>query len=188
MPGDNQDPTELFLQHLSGAQVTSRLFPLVYDELRAIARSHLSSAGDGLLQPTALVHEVYLRLIDQTRLEVRERSHFLALAARTLHRVLIDHVRAARAAKRGGQAERITLRTGLIVDQVPSIDVLALDEALSALRGTNERRAEVVQLRFFGGLSIEEVAHVLGVAPRTVREDWTAARAYLYQKLAGRRE
>jgi RNA polymerase sigma factor (TIGR02999 family) len=179
------DPTELFLRHLSGAEVTAQLFPLVYDELRGIARSHLRGKDDGLLQPTALVHEVYLRLIDQTRLAVHERNHFLALAARTLHRVLVDHVRAARAEKRGGQIERITLRASLLVNQAPSIDILALDEALTALRGADERRAEVVELRFFGGLSIEEVASVLGVAPRTVRDDWTAARAYLYKRLVG---
>jgi RNA polymerase sigma factor (TIGR02999 family) len=179
------DPTELFLGHLRGAEVTERLFPLIYDELRAIARTHLRGGSKDLLQPTALVHEVYLRLIDQTRLDATGRNHFLALAARTLHRVLVDHARAARAAKRGGLAERITLRTGLLVEHAPSLDLLALDEALTALRAVNERRAEVVELRFFGGLSIEEVAEVLAIAARTVRDDWTMARAFLHQRLTG---
>jgi RNA polymerase sigma factor (TIGR02999 family) len=138
-----------------------------------------------VLQPTALVHEVYLRMIDLKRIDANGRDHFLALAARTLRRVLVDQVRIHGAAKRGGNAVRITLHSHALQDCAPAIELLALDEALSALRAANERRAEVIDLRFFGGLSIEETAAVLGVSARTVRDDWTRARAFLYQRLAG---
>jgi len=186
MGSEESDPTRLLIQHVSGDSATDRLFPLIYDELKAIARSRLRRGREDLLQPTALVHEVYLRMIDQTRIDAKGRNHFLALAARTLHRVLLDHVRARRAEKRGGDRERVTLSASLLAADAPPIDLIALEEALTKLRAVDERRAEVVELRYFGGLSIEETADVLGVSPRTVKDDWTYARAFLYRELVGR--
>jgi len=165
------------------------LFPLIYDELRSIARSHLrrSPAGD-VLQTTVLVHEVYLRLKSQGRIPAADRAHYLAIAARTLHRVLVDYVRTRNVAKRGAPWGRVRLSTDLIGEGGPSMDLLALDESLAKLATANERRARVVELRFFGGLSVEETAEVLGVSPRTVKDDWAMARAFLHRELEGKRD
>ncbi|MFO0985199.1 MAG: sigma-70 family RNA polymerase sigma factor [Planctomycetota bacterium] len=180
------DVTKVLADYTAGASGnTDQLFPLIYDELKAIARHHLRGARpDGLLQPTALVHEVYLRLVDETRINAEGRRHFLALAARTLRRVLVDHIRAARVGKRGGDRTRVTLGD-LARGASPSIDLLELEEALNRLHAVNPRRAQVVELRFFGGFSIEETAKALGVSARTVKDDWTVARAFLFRDLHG---
>ena len=160
------------------------IFPLIYDELRSIARTHLRrSSRQPVLQTTALVHEVYLRLKEDTRIAAVDRSHYLAIAARTLRRVLVDHVRASNMAKRGAPPEELRLDAELLDSGAPSVDLVSLDEALQRLAERNERRARVVELRFFGGLSVEETATVLGVSPRTVKDDWALARAFLHREL-----
>jgi len=185
MTAEESDPNPLWMEQLGGSSLTNRLFPLIYEELRSLARLRLSQGGDQVLQPTALVHEVYLRLIDQTRIDVTDRKHFLAIAARTLHWVLVDAVRAQRTAKRGGEHNRVTVVGELSAEGMYPIDLLALDEALARLQATHPRRAQIVELRFFGGLSIEELAAVLEISPRTVSEDWNVARAYLFRELRG---
>ncbi len=162
----------------------ARLLPLVYDELRALAQEHLNSErGDHTLQATALVHEAYLRLVDPDRVEPRDRMHFFALAAQTIRRVLIDYARGHRRAKRGGNAAKISL------DDCPSlainsnVDLLALDEALQSLAKINPRYAQTVEMRFFGGMTIAEIAQLQGVTKRTIDRDWEIARAWLYREL-----
>ncbi len=161
-----------------------RLMPLVYDELRGLAARYMQQErAEHTLQATAIVHEAYLRLIDQSRVDWKGRAHFVAVAAEMIRRVLIDHAREQRAAKRGGSAHRITLTDAIGACEREQIDVLALDEALNELSALNERHGKVVELRFFGGLSIDETAHVLDVSPQTVGSDWRMARAWLRQRL-----
>lgn len=165
-----------------------RLFSLVYDDLRAIAHRKLrSERPDHTLSTTALVHEAYLQLVDQTRSDWRGRAHFFALASRVMRHVLIDHARRSRAEKRGGDRVRVPLHPGLAVsgDEDGAVDLLALDEALSALSGRDERMGKVVECRFFGGMTVQETAEALGLSARTVERDWTRAKAYLYRELAG---
>jgi RNA polymerase sigma-70 factor (ECF subfamily) len=187
--GVRADATQLLARASRGDQAAVRdLAPLVYDELRALARRHLapnSAAGTATLQPTALVHEAFLRLIEQNTVDYRSRTHFLAAAAVAMRCVLLDHVRARGAAKRGGGWHRITLTGALTIPQERDIDLLALDEALSRLAEKDPRAARIVELRFFGGLSHKEVASEIGVSERTVRNDWSIARAWLRCELAG---
>jgi len=162
------------------------LFPLIYEELRSIARTHMRrTSGEDVLQTTALVHEVYLRLKGQARIDAVDRNHYLAIAARTLRRVLVDHVRARSVAKRGASLRRVLLSAEILGPAAPSIDLIALEDALEKLAASNERRARVVELRFFCGLSVEETAEVLGVSCRTVKDDWAIARALLHRELGG---
>jgi len=135
------------------------------------------------LQATALVNEAYLRLVDTRRVQWQDRSHFLAMSARLMRRVLVDHARARLNQKRGGGAHRVTLTDGLGRSNERPHDLIALDEALEALSRSNERKAQVVELRFFGGLTTEETAHVLGVSTDTVTRDWKLARAWLLLQL-----
>ena len=168
------------------AGALERLVPRVYPELRRVARNHLRREARGqTLQPTALVNEIYLRLAEVSRLEWRDRAHFFALCSRLMRQILVDAARARRAAKRGGGAIRVTFDDR--IDLSAPSDLLALDEALTALQEHDPRKSRVVELRFFGGLSLEEVAHVLDVSVGTVRRDWSLARAWLYREL-GRRE
>jgi RNA polymerase sigma factor (TIGR02999 family) len=162
-----------------------RLLPVVYDELRAIAHRQLrAERADHTLGTTALVHEAYLRLIDQTRVDWQDRSHFFAIAARTMRRVLVDYARRRAAGKRGAQAQRVTLDSAIVaVDQQADL-VVALDDALARLARLDERQARVVEYRFFGGFSEEETAELLGVTARTVRRDWVKARGWLYQEVS----
>ncbi len=164
---------------------TAELAPLVYDSLRRLAASHRAGEGGGdiALQPTALVHEVYLRLVDQTRVEWRGRTHFFAVGAEMLRRVLVDAARARKAQKRGGGWARVTLSGAGEVSGTEAADVAALDDALRDLTEADERAARVVELRFFGGLGDAEIAEVLGVSERTVRNDWRMARAWLRRAL-----
>lgn len=165
-----------------------RLVPLVYDELRRQARLQLrGERADHTLQPTALVHEAFLRLVGQSRAQWQSREQFFAVAARAMRRVLVDHARARAAAKRGDG------RTLLALDDVPEpaaapgVDVLALDRALDRLAGIDPRQARVVELRYFGGLSAPEVAAALDVSLATVNRDWAMARAWLFRDLGGAR-
>lgn len=162
------------------------LLPLVYDELRRLAQHHLQSERpDHTLQATALVHEAYLRLVDQTRTEWKNRAHFFAVAAQAIRRILIDHARSKGRVKRGGGAQKLSL------EDVPTLaandsytDLLALDDALEALAAEHARPARVVEMRFYAGLTTREVAEVLGVSTRTIEGDWQFARAWLYDVLS----
>lgn len=182
----SDDVTELLLAWSAGdASALERLVPVIYDELRRLARGFLRGERSGhTLQTTALVHEAYLRLADRHRLKVEDRDQFLALSAQAMRRVLVDHARKRRAIKRQppdpgtlGDATQMALQR--------PVDLLDLDEALSELTGLDERQGRVIELRFFGGMTVEETARVLGVAPRTVKRDWRVARAWLYERVSG---
>jgi len=165
------------------------LLELVYDELRAIAAEQLRHERPGhTLQPTALVHEAYLRLAKLERIDWRDRTHFHIAASSVIRRVLVDHARARATTKRGGKrGKRVTLNesTAPIIDDVAPIDVIALDEALHKLHQLAERKGRVVELRFFGGLTIAETADALGIGTTAVEDDWTFARAWLRRELSG---
>jgi len=167
------------------ATVADRLFLLVYDELRRMARQRLGNEPPSMtLEPTGLVHEVFLRLVDQTRVSYEGRAHFLAVAATMMRRVLVEHARARGRLKRGGDRERITLHDAIApAPEIRELDVLALEEALTELAGLDAREAQVAELRIFAGLTIDEVAAAIGIAPRTVDEDWATAKAWLQRRL-----
>ncbi|MGD8451970.1 MAG: sigma-70 family RNA polymerase sigma factor [Phycisphaerae bacterium] len=183
--GERTDITQILRRASEGHEsAVQRLLPLVYEELRALAQSYLSQERpDHTLQATALVHEAYVRLIRQEDVEWRDRAHFFAVAAQAIRRILVDHARARQRVKRGGGRERVQLETDIV--QVPQarVDVLAVDEALEKLAAIHERQARIVELRFFGGLNLKEVAEYLGVSPRTVDGDWSMARAWLRREL-----
>lgn len=185
------DPQHAITDLLAGVRAgddraVDRLMPLVYDELRAVARRHLGSERDGhTLATTALVHEAYLKLVDQTRVEWRDRAHFFAIASRLMRRILIDYARRHRSRKRGGDWRRIPLEFASIPTEDRADILLALDEALERLSALDERQARVVEYRFFGGMTEAEAAEALGVTPRTVRRDWVKAKAWLYDALYG---
>jgi len=161
-----------------------RLVSLVYSELRRRASAKLKGERHGhTLQPTALVHEVYVRLVDQKGMQWQNRAQFFAVAAGMMRRILVDHVRGKRAGKRGGGAVLVTFDEGATPDRRP-LDLGALDEALQALAALDPRQGQIVELRYFGGLSIEETAEVLGISPATVKREWTAARAWLHRELS----
>ncbi len=161
-----------------------RLMPLVYDELRGLAARYMQQErAEHTLQATAIVHEAYLRLIDQSRVDWKGRAHFFAVAAEMIRRVLVDHAREHDAAKRGGGARKVSLTDSVGALERPDIELLCLDAALDELGRLKERHRKVVELRFFGGLNIEETAQVLEVSPQTVRSDWRVAQAWLRQHL-----
>jgi RNA polymerase sigma-70 factor (ECF subfamily) len=160
--------------------------PVVYDELRRLARYFLlAERGDHTLQPTALVHEAYLRLIDQRSVDWRNRAHFLAIAATMMRRILINHAQAQNAAKRQGSVDLVSLEDAFGIFSDPRIDVLHLNAALDRLSGIDPRQGRVVELRYFGGLSIEETAEAMGISPATVKREWTTARLWLMQQMQG---
>lgn len=165
------------------------LTALVYDELRALAAAYLRRERTGhSLQPTALVHEAFIKLIDAEGLQATDRHHFFAIAANTMRRVLVEHARTRGAVKRGGGQRRVTLTGIQAVKPDAEFEVVALDEALKKLAALDERQARIVELRFFGGLGVDEVAQLLGVSKRTVEGDWTLARAWLLRELTGTAE
>jgi len=165
-------------------RAADKLLPLVYDEFRALARHYLAQErGDHTLQPTALVHETYMKLVDQTRVDWQSRSHFFAVAAQAMRRILVDHARTRQREKRGGGRARVILDEAVALSPQKNEDVLALDEALEKLAQVSPRQAKVVELRFFGGLSVDEVAEALKVSKRTIEGDWTFARAWLAKEL-----
>jgi RNA polymerase sigma factor (TIGR02999 family) len=180
------DVTALLLSWSGGERsAADRLIPVVYDELRRQAARAMRREGrEHTLQATALVHEAYMRLVDQRRVEWRNRAHFFGIAAEVMRRVLIDHARARLAAKRGGGGMRITLgdASGISAPDVDA-DVLALHEALDRLAGFDPDQARLVELRYFGGLTIEETAEALGVSAATVKREWVLARAWLRREL-----
>jgi len=156
------------------------LMPLVYDELRRIAAGYIRRERPGqTLQATALVNEAYVRLAAERARPFANRTHFLAIAALSMRQILVQRARARKAAKRGGAPKRVTLEEGLVATEGPSVDVLALDEALTRLAARDPEQARIVELRYFGGLTIEETAGAVGVSPATVKRQWTMARAWL---------
>lgn len=181
-----REVTQLLLAWSQGEQTAlDQLTPLVYDELRRVARRYMARESAGqTLQTTALVHEAYLRLIDVRSVEWQSRAHFFAIAAQLMRQILVDFARRHRQLKRGGQAQRVSLEEALIVSRERSPDLVALDEALTELARLDPRQARVVELRFFGGLTEEEVAEVLKISPRTVRGDWGMAKVWLLRELS----
>jgi RNA polymerase sigma-70 factor, ECF subfamily len=162
-----------------------RLLPLVYDELRRLAGAYMRrERRDHTLQPTALVHEAYLRLVDQERVDWRNRAQFVGMAAMMMRRVLANHARDRAAAKRGGDAERVPLTFAGEVFRRPEVDALALHEALDRLAALDARKVRVVELKFFGGLTTEEIAEALEVSAATVEREWSFSRAWLYDAIA----
>ncbi len=178
--------TQFLLAAQAGDQgAVEQLFPIVYDELRQLARSHL--AHDPLAQhlsATELVHEAYLRLIDQKDVNWQGRTHFFAIGSRVMRRILVDHARAIQAQKRGGGRRRIPLDEQQLLTRRDNEHVLMLEEALERLEQIDMRQAQIVEMRFFGGMTVEEVAQVLGVSKRTVEGEWTMIRAWLRRELA----
>jgi RNA polymerase sigma factor (TIGR02999 family) len=161
------------------------LLPLVYKELRRLAHFHLrKERPDHTLQSAALVHEAYCRLVGQSPPELENRTHFFAVAAQLMRQILVDHARRHRAAKRGGSICKLSLDDATILPERKDADVLAVDDALKALAEIDPRQSRVVELRFFAGLSLEEISDVMGIAPATVQRDWTAARAWLHREIS----
>ena len=180
----SQPVTELLVRWRAGDQdALQRLIPLVYSELRDIARRQLRGERPGhTLQSAALVHEAYLRLVDQKPFETRDRAHFLAVASRLMRQVLVDHARHHGAAKRGAE-QRVELDVSVDLPHVPQIEMVALDDALKALAKLDEQQAQIVELRFFGGLAVEEIAEVLGSSRSTVKREWNIAKAWLSREM-----
>lgn len=182
-----QDLTELLVEGSRGNRAAlDALLPRVYSELRRLAESHLRrERPEHTLQPTALVHEAYLRLVDQRRVDWRDRARFLGLASQMMRRILVNHALARRAAKRGGEAPRISLDEALDYLAEADVDLIELDDALSGLARLDPAQARVVELRFFGGLTVPETAEVMGISPATVKREWSMARAWLHRELGG---
>ena len=178
--------TELLVKARSGdASALSNVFPLIYEELRRLAQVHLDREADGhTLSPTALVHEAYMRLVDFTRVEWTGRAHFMAVAAIAMRRILIDHARAQRSMKRGGTQRRVSIESADLATEERADVLIALDEALDRLAQRDRRRAQVVECRFFGGMTEEETAEALGIGLRTVKRDWAKAKSWLYHEIA----
>jgi len=184
----NQDVTQLLLAWRSGDNAAlDQLVPLVYDELRRLARLYMRGERAGhMLQTTALVNEAYLRLVDVNKVQWQNRAHFFAIAAQTMRRILVEYARARHYAKRGGGAQQVSLDEAMVVSEARVAEVVALDEALQSLATFDQRKSQMVELRFFGGLSIEETAEVLGVSPGTVMRDWTLAKTWLQREITNR--
>ena len=187
IPPQPPTPTALLLAWAEGDQTAfDQLMPLVHDELRKLARRQMGHERQGhTLQATALVNEAYLRLIDVNRMQWRNRAHFFAMSARVMRRILVDAARAKGYQKRGGGAQRVTLDDALVVTAEPGHDLVALDDALQALAALDARKSQVVEMRFFGGLSVEETAEALHVSGDTVMRDWRLAKVWLLRELRG---
>jgi len=167
------------------ASAVERLMPLVYAELRGIAERHFRRERAGhTLQPTAVVHEAYFRLVDQTRVTWKNRGHFFAIASQAMRRILVDHARARETEKRGGGGRRVTLDVGVASPEpIDDMDFIALDEALTRLKSLDGAQAQIVELRFFGGLSIDETAEALETSASSVKREFRSAKAWLFREL-----
>ncbi len=162
------------------------LVPIVYDELRRQARRYLRREKAGhTLQTTALIHEAYLKLVDQRNVQWQNRAHFFGVAAQLMRRILVDHARGKNRDKRGGSAVRVSLADATVLTKGQNLDVVALDEALDRLTKIDEQQSRIVELRFFSGLSVAETAEVLGISTATVKRDWSMARAWLHREITG---
>jgi RNA polymerase sigma factor (TIGR02999 family) len=166
-------------------EALEELMPLVYDELRRLAAAYLRrERPDHTLQSGALVSEAYLRLIDQTRVRWQNRAHFFGVAAQMMRRILVDHARNRVAMKRGAGATVISINDAIVGKDMQNLDLIALDDALTKLAGFDQQQSKIVELRFFGELSIEETAEVLGISPATVKRDWAVAKAWLFRQMS----
>lgn len=185
MPSEEHEVTTLLRKWSEGDQsALDQLTPLVYQELRRMAHQYMRQEKPGhVLQTSALINEAYLRLIDQRGIEWESRSHFFGIAARLMRRILVDDARRRHLLKRGGPNIQVSLDAALTISQEQAANVVALDEALKSLELRDKRQSQIVELRFFGGLSIEETAQVLKVSPGTVMRDWTFARAWLKSEM-----
>ena len=181
----NSDVTRLLSDWSNGdRRALDELLPLVYEELRHLANAYLRRERDGhTLQSTALVHEAFLRLVNQHDVQWQGRAHFFGIAAQMIRRILVDHARAQRAAKRGAGAVRIELGEELAVAQQRDLDLIALDDALERLATMDGRQSRIVELRFFAGLSVEDTADVMGISTATVKREWSSARAWLFREV-----
>jgi len=182
-----EEITDLLVAWSQGdQQALERLAPLVERELRRLARSYLRRESPGnLLQTTALINEAYARLLQQNRMQWQNRAQFFGVSAQLMRRILVDFARQEHLAKRGGTMVRVTFEDASLKSEPRSVDLIALDQALEKLKAIDARRSRIVELRFFGGLTIEETAEVIGVSPGTVRNEWSLARAWLYRELKG---
>jgi len=180
-----RDVTELLVAWGNGdKKALDQLMPVVYRELHRLAHRHIAYEDAGhTLQTTALVHEAYLRLVGQQKVQWQNRGHFFAIAAQMMRRVLVDYARSRRYAKRGGGVRNVSFDETLVVSDGRPADVIALDEALTTLAEFDERKSKAIELRFFAGLDIEETAAILGVSPGTVHRDWTLAKAWLQREI-----
>ena len=183
----NGEITQLLVAWSHGEETAlEMLTPIIYGELRRLAQSYMrQERADHTLQSTAVVHEAFIRLIDQN-VEWKSRAHFFAIAAKMMRRILVDHARARSTSKRGAGMARVDVEEQAIESQERSVDLLALDEALEHLARIDPQRSRIVELRYFGGLSNEESANVLGISPATVQRQWSGAKAWLYRELSGR--
>jgi RNA polymerase sigma factor (TIGR02999 family) len=186
MDPPTQEITQLLIAWSNGqADALESLMPVVYEELRRLARRHMNrEPSDQALQATELIHEAYLKLIDQRRVQWQNRAHFFAVSVQLMRRILVDLARSRQAERRGGAIRLVSLDETSMVPRSPARDVLAVDEALTALAELDERRSRIVELRFFGGLSVEETAEVLKISPATVMREWKRAQAWLYAEIA----
>ena len=188
MPGaSTTGVTELLQAWSSGdPSALNKLVPLILQDLRQIAKRHLDREGSSQsLQTTALVNEAYLRLVGMRSVHWKDRAHFFAVSARLIRHILVDAARSRRSRKRGGDVVKVSLDEALVISDQRSLDLVALDDALTALAAVDQRKAKVVELRFFGGLSVKETAEVLNVAPDTVLRDWKLSKAWLRRELKG---
>lgn len=180
--------TRMLIELTDGNQeVVNQILPHIYDELKRLASSYLRrERPNHTLQPTALVHEAYMKLIDQKRVHWQNRAHFFGIAAQVMRRILLDHARKHQADKRGGEVEKLPIEEEiLVVSHDKSAELIALDDALEALAKIDEQKAKIVELRYFGGLSIEETAEVMGVSVPTINRQWRMAKAWLYSQITG---
>ncbi len=180
-----KEVTQLLIAWSNGEEeALEKLVPLVYDELRRIARRYMKREPAGhTLQTTALVNEAYLRLIEQKGMKWQNRAHFFGISAQLMRRILVSMARARHADKRGGEAPQVSLDEALVISEERAAELVALDEAMNDLEALDPRRCRVVELRYFGGLSVEETAEVLKISPETVMRDWKRAKAWLYTEL-----
>ena len=183
----SENVTQLLVDWSSGSkQALDRLVPIVYDELRRQAARYLKRDRVGhTLQTTALIHEAYLRLVDQKNVHWQNRAHFFGIAAQLMRQILVDHARTRKRAKRGGSRIRVSLNEATAVATVRDLDIVALDEALARLAEIDPQQSRVVELRYFSGLNVEETAEVLGISPATVKREWRSAKAWLHREISG---
>ena len=181
-----QDVTQILLNWQDGdADAPARLMPIVYEELRRLARNYLQrERADHTLQATALVHEAYLRMVDEKSVSWKDRAHFYGIAARLMRQILVDHARAHNAAKRGGLEQKLTLDEARELPMKETVELVALDGALENFAQTYPRKSEVVELKFFGGLDMKEISEVLQVSEKTVLRDWSFAKLWLCRALS----
>jgi RNA polymerase sigma factor (TIGR02999 family) len=188
MTASPNDVTQLLVDWGKGnKKALDGLMPLVYDELHRIASRYLRRERQGhTLQTTALINEAYMRIVDQNRVNWQSRAHFFGVAAQMMRRILVDHARSHLYAKRGGGAQKLTLDEAIATPQERELDLVALDDALTTLARVDPQQSRIIELRFFGGLTIQETAEVIGISPATVKRDWNMAKAWLYGEISNR--